>query len=57
VGIMVEKIKRAKIVEYSIVLIVSIVIINAFPQTRSVVDKILETISTQVVSSLGGIEE
>jgi|TARA_R110000823_G_scaffold247878_1_gene371570 acetaldehyde dehydrogenase (acetylating) len=57
VGIMVEKIKRAKIVEYSIVLIVSIVIINAFPQTRSVVDKILETISTQVVSSLGGVEE
>jgi hypothetical protein len=57
VGIMVEKIKRAKIVEYSIVFFVSIIIINAFPQTRSVVDKILETISTQVVSSLGGVEE
>jgi acetaldehyde dehydrogenase (acetylating) len=57
VGIMVDKVTRAKIVEYSIVLIVSIVIINAFPQTRSVVDKILETISTQVVSSLGGVEE
>ena len=54
---MVDKVTRAKIVEYSIVLIVSIVIINAFPQTRSVVDKILETISTQVVSSLGGVEE
>ena len=54
---MVDKVTRAKIVEYSIVFIVSIVIINAFPQTRSVVDKILETISTQVVSSLGGVEE
>ena len=54
---MVEKVKRAKIVEYSIVFIVAVVIINAFPQTRSVLDKILQTISTQIVSSLGGIEE
>lgn len=54
---MVDKIRRAKIVEYSIVFVVSIIIINAFPQTRSIIDKILETISTQVVSSLGGIEE
>ena len=52
-----EKVKRAKIVEYSIVFIVAVVIINAFPQTRSVLDKILQTISTQIVSSLGGIEE
>jgi len=54
---MVEKIKRAKIVEYGLAFFVSIIIINAFPQTRSVVDKILETISTQIVSSLGGIED
>jgi hypothetical protein len=54
---MVDKIRRAKTVEYSIVFIVSIIIIIAFPQTRSIIDKILETISTQVVSSLGGIEE
>lgn len=54
---MVEKVKRTKIVEYSIVFIVAVVIINAFPQTRSVLDKILQTISTQIVSSLGGIEE
>ena len=54
---MVEKVKRAKIVEYSIVFIVAVVIINAFPQTRGVLDKILQTISTQIVSSLAGVED
>lgn len=54
---MVEKVKRAKIIEYSIVFIVAVVIINAFPQTRSVLDKILQTISTQIVSSLAGVED
>lgn len=53
----VGKIKRAKIVEYSIVFIVAVVIINAFPQTRSVLDKVLQTISTQIVSSLAGVED
>tara|TARA_R110001599_G_C12081193_1_gene645106 strand:- start:492 stop:665 length:174 start_codon:yes stop_codon:yes gene_type:complete len=57
VGIVVDKTKRAKIVEYSIVFIVAVVIINAFPQTRTVVDKILQTISTQIVSSLAGVED
>tara|TARA_R110001606_G_scaffold398073_1_gene576267 strand:+ start:282 stop:455 length:174 start_codon:yes stop_codon:yes gene_type:complete len=57
VGIVVDKTKRAKIVEYSIVFIVAVVIINAFPQTRTVVDKILQTISAQIVSSLAGVED
>jgi len=49
--------RRAKIVEYGLAFFVCIVIINAFPQTRGIVDKILKTISTQIVSSLGGIED
>jgi hypothetical protein len=57
VGVMVDKTKRAKIVEYSIVFIVAVVIINAFPQTRTVADKILQTISAQIVSSLAGVED
>jgi hypothetical protein len=57
VGIMVEKIKRAKIVEYSIVLILSIVILNSFPQTKGFIDKVMEVLSEKVVSSLGGVED
>ncbi len=54
---MVDKVTRGKIVEYGIAFFVCIVIINAFPQTRSVLDRILQTISTQIVSSLGGVED
>jgi len=54
---MVEKIKRTKIVEYSIVFILSIVILNSFPQTKGFIDKVMEVLSEKVVSSLGGVED
>jgi hypothetical protein len=57
VGIMVDNEKRGKIVEYSIVFFVAIVVLSAFPQTRNVVDKVMEVLSEKVVSSLGGVEE
>ena len=54
---MVDSEKRGKIVEYGIVFFVAIVVLSAVPQTRSVVDKVMEVLSEKVVSSLAGVED